>query len=564
MKQQLELEHVQTEKLEELDRMKSRFFANISHEFRTPLTLILGPLGKLRSQISGGAKKDLDMMQRNAKRLQNLINQLLSLSKLESGKMKLQAQEVNIVYLVNRYMQSFESLAKQKNIKFKFSSSEENILLFVDRDKIEKILYNLLSNAFKFTGEGGLIEVAVCSRQLAKKSRQYAVGNNEAVANCKLQTANFAGQWAEIIVSDTGHGIPLEKLHHIFDRFYQVDDNYTKDQEGTGIGLALTKELVELHHGRIIVESQLEKGTTFTVFLPFGKEHLELKEIVKPVESVNLEDTQEQFIEPHIQEVISDDVTKMEDTKPLLLIVEDNDDLRSYVRSCLTNDYQITEAIDGDVGLQKAIEKIPDLVISDVMMPKMDGMELCRRLKTDERTSHIPIILLTAKAAMEDKLEGLETGADDFLTKPFDPDELLVRIRNLIQLRRKLKEIILKNIGSVNQLTISGITSMDQKFLKKAVEVVEKFISDDKFTVELFGKEMAMSRVQLHRKLTALVEQSASEFIRTIRLNRAAILLKEKSGNIAEIAYDVGFNNPSYFSECFRKQFGKLPSEYIS
>ena len=563
LKQQLELEHVQTEKLEELDRMKSQFFANISHEFRTPLTLILGPLEKLRTQISVGAKKDLDMMQRNARRLQNLINQLLSLSKLESGKMKLQAQEVNIVSLVNRYVQSFESLAKQKNIKFKFSSSEENIQLFVDKDKIEKILYNLLSNAFKFTGEGGRIEVNITPP------------GPPCFAPLKLRESEEGGMkgGVNISISDTGHGIPQEKLEHIFDRFYQVDDNYTKDQEGTGIGLALTKELVELHHGTITVDSTLGRGTTFTVFLPLGKEHLKPEEVIEPAvrrdsygESVkpdDWDDPPDQITEIYDQVATKDDDIEKDETKPLLLMVEDNDDLRSYIRSYLAQDYRIIEAIDGEMGLDKAIEKIPDLIISDVMMPKMDGMQLCRKLKTDERTSHIPIILLTAKAGMEDKLEGLETGADDFLTKPFDPDELLVRIRNLIQQRRKLKEIILKNIGSVNQLSNSGITSMDQTFLKKAVEVVEKYISDAEFTVELFGKEMAMSRVQLHRKLTALVEQPAGDFIRTIRLNKAATLLKEKSGNIAEIAYGVGFSNPSYFSECFRKQFGKLPSEYI-
>nr|NQU91732.1 response regulator [Bacteroidota bacterium] len=489
------------------------------------------------------------MMQRNALRLQNLINQLLSLSKLESGKMKLQAQEVNIVSLVNRYVQSFESLAKQKNIEFMFNSSEANIPLFVDRDKIEKILYNLLSNAFKFTDEGGLIEVVVGSGS----------------------SSGSATDFVEIKISDTGHGIPPEKFEHIFDRFYQADDSFAKDHEGTGIGLALTKELVELHHGKITVESRLGKGTAFTVFLPVGRDHLKPEEIVvrddsfgESVKSVEFIDQVKQTTEPNIQEMLSDDDSEKDDTKPLLLIVEDNDDLRSYIRSYLTSDYRISEAIDGKIGLEKAIGKIPDLVISDVMMPKMDGMEFTRRLKADERTSHIPVILLTAKAAMEDKLEGLETGADDFLTKPFDTDELLVRIRNLILQRRKLKEIILKNIGSVSQLSNSGVNSMDQKFLEKAIQVVERYISDAEFSVELFGKEMAMSRVQLHRKLTALVEQPAGEFIRTIRLNKAAILLKEKSGNIAEIAYGVGFNNPSYFSECFRKQFGKLPSEYIS
>ncbi len=535
----LALEQVQTEKLEELDRTKSRFFANISHEFRTPLTLILGPMEKLRTQISDGAKKDLDMMLRNARRLQNLINQLLSLSKLESGKIKLQAGEVNIVSLVKRYSQSFESLAKQKKIEFIFNSSETNIPLFVDRDKIEKILYNLLSNAFKFTGEEGRIVVSV--------------------------TPLEGGRGVNISISDTGRGLPPDQLERIFDRFYQADNNYAKDQEGTGIGLALTKELVELHYGKITAESQMDVGTTFTVFLPMGKEHLkpnDLVESVKQVKSVNWENQQEQFAESYIQETITDDNIENEDSKPLLLIVEDNDDLRSYVRSYLTDNYLITEAIDGEMGLEKAIERIPDLVISDVMMPKMDGIELTERLKEDERTSHIPVILLTAKAAREDKLEGLQTGADDFLTKPFDPQELLIRISNLIGQREKLKEKYKSRFVFAEARESDEPMSSDDKFLRKASHFIEQNLADSDLNVERFAQQMAMSQSQLYRKLKALTDLSPNEMIRSVRLQRAANLLLHHSGNIAEIAYEVGFNNPSYFSECFQKQFGKLPSEY--
>lgn len=582
----LELEEVQTEKLEELDRMKSRFFANISHEFRTPLTLILGPIEKLKSYIKDKEpEEDLNIMQRNAQRLQNLINQLLSLSKLESGKMKLLAHKVNIVSLVNEYVQSFESLAKQKNIEYKFKSSEEKILLFVDREKIEKILYNLLSNAFKFTGEGGKIEVAVSSEQSAVNSQQSSVHSpqssvdGEVSADCQLTTADFEGPFVSLSISDTGPGIPPNKLTHIFDRFYQADDNYTKDQEGSGIGLALTKELVELHHGKIIVKSLLDMGTTFTVFLPLGKDHLNSDEMpgsyspngyrdreVKTADTENFRDDSEieQILESNDQEVLIDDDTEKEDSKPLLLIVEDNDDLRSYIRSYLTDDYRIIEAIDGEMGLEKSIEKIPDLVISDVMMPKMDGMEFCNKLKTDERTSHIPIILLTAKAAMEDKLEGLETGADDFLTKPFDPKELQVRIRNLIVQRSKLKEQFIRELDITGQMTSKDILSMDRQFLQKAKNIVEENMSDFDFNIENFAEKMCLSRVQLHRKLKALINRPAGEFLRIIRLNHAAGLIRSKSGNITQITFEVGFNNLSYFSKCFKEQFGMLPSEYAN
>jgi signal transduction histidine kinase/DNA-binding response OmpR family regulator len=545
LRQELELEHVEAEKLKELDTMKSRFFANISHEFRTPLTLILGPLEKIRTQITDEAQKDLDIMHRNARRLQILINQLLSLSKLESGQMKLHTREENIVALVNGYIQSFESLAKQKNIDLSFTSLEKKVQLFVDKEKMEKILSNLLSNALKFTGEGGRIEVTVSSQQIE----------------------DLPGKWVRLIVSDTGRGILPDKLEHIFDRFYQADDSYTKDQEGTGIGLALTQELVELHHGKITVESESDKGTTLTVLLPLGKEHLKPEEIEDTDsdwdgEFVDWEDPGEQIVESGIHESLPDEDPEKEGSKPLLLIVEDNDDLRLYIRSYLAKDYSISEAIDGEMGLEKAIKNIPDLVISDVMMPKMDGYQLCRKLKTDERTSHIPVILLTAKASMEDKLEGLETGADDFLIKPFDQQELLLRIKNLIHQRRKLQQLFAGNISSIGELSDISITSMDKIFIQKSIEVVEKNISDANFSMEQFGQGMNMSRMQLHRKMRALVDQSPGEFIRTIRLNWAAILLKEKTANIAEIAYDVGFSNPSYFSECFRNQFGKLPSEY--
>jgi len=548
----LALEHVQTEKLEELDRMKSRFFANISHEFRTPLTLILGPLDKIKAQISTEAKKDLDIMQRNAKRLQNLINQLLSLSKLESGQMRLQAGEVNIVSLINGYVQSFESLAKLKKIEFKFNSAEEFIPLFVDKEKIEKILYNLLSNAFKFTGEGGRIEVLVTP--LNPPSR----GDKAESQISPLE----GGRGVNISISDTGRGIPPDKLEHIFDRFYQTDDNYTKDQEGTGIGLALTKELVELHHGTINVVSKLGKGTTFTVFLPMGKEHLKAEELVDHVEPGSWENPPDQITEQQYQESLIDDDELIKDSKPLLLIVEDNDDLRSYVRSYLTDDYLIIEAIDGEMGLEKAIEKIPDLVISDVMMPKMDGYELCKKLKADDRTNHIPVILLTAKAAMEDKLEGLETEADDFLTKPFDPQELLVRIGNLIRQRKKLQEKYKGRFVFTEINEKEEIISADEKFLKNAGQFVEQNLSDPELSVESFAQQMAMSQSQLYRKLKGVIDLSPNEFIRSLRLQRAAQLLLKRTGNVAEIAYEVGFNNPSYFSECFQKQFGKLPSEY--
>jgi len=547
----LTLKKMESDKLKELDKMKSRFFANISHEFRTPLTLILGPLEKFRSKNKDQeSQTDLNLMQRNALRLQNLINQLLSLSKLESGKMKLKVKKEDIVSLSKGYTQSFESLAKQKNIKLEFKSDQENILVYLDQDKYEKILFNLISNAFKYTGSGGTITV-----QVGRSSIQNSI---------------------QVSVSDTGSGVDSKKLPNIFDRFYQADDNNTKYQEGTGIGLALAKELVELHHGTITVESEPDKGTTFTLTLPIGKDHFNPEDFISVDEQEEKEGDSIIMVEQEgYPDIISetqgsdedDDILIQEDAKPLLLIVEDNQDMRYYIRSNISGDFRLTEAEDGEHGYAKAIEKVPDLIISDVMMPKMDGIELCRKLKTDERTSHIPVILLTARASMEDRLEGLETGADDFLTKPFDQQELIVRVRNLILQRKKLQEKFKQNakqlgLAQVLNLPESGLNSIDQKFLNKAFEIVNKHMEDEEFTAETFRNEIAMSKTQLHRKLSSLLGQSASVFIRSIKLKKAAELLKSKAGNVTEIALQLGFSNPSYFSKCFKDEFGVNPSDY--
>ncbi|MBC8319830.1 MAG: response regulator [Bacteroidetes bacterium] len=543
LKKQLEVEYLEKEKLSELASMKSRFFANVSHEFRTPLTLILGPLRNLKKEVvSDKGKKDLSIIQRNSIRLQQLINQLLNLSKLESGKMKLQVQKLDVIQLVNRYTQNFESLATQKKIILKYLHDEDAIFVWIDTDKIEKILYNLLSNAFKFTPKGGSITIRI---SMAAKD-------------------NINKKEVHISISDTGMGIRKDQLPHVFDRFYQASASHKSDLEGSGIGLALAKELVELHHGKISVSSQEGIGSVFNIFLPMGDEHLEDGDkLMLPKQIDNQEVIEEIIAESH--EPDSDNHKEILQSKPILLIVEDNSDLRLYIRGHLEEDYNIVEAFNGKLGFSQAIEIIPDLILSDVMMPEMDGYELCSIIKTDERTSHIPLILLTARVAQESKIEGLETGADDFLTKPFDPEELRIRIRNLINQRKSLKEKYIRDVrlkeiheGSENEVHIS----IDQKFLLRARETVKKYLSDDSFDIAVFSSEMNLSRTQLHRKLRALIDQSATEFIRTVRLNEASVLLRHKTGNISEIALEVGFSNPGYFAECFKKQFGILPSQY--
>jgi len=546
IRNELKMKSFETQKLQEIDSLKSRFFANISHEFRTPLTLILGPISKMFEKAKDQeTKQELNMMQRNAQRLQRLINQLLDLSKIEAGKMTLQARPENIVALLNRIVQSFESQAKLKGIELKFQSAQDYIIAYIDQDKIENIFYNLLSNALKFTPEGGIV-------------------------SCKIQFVNLKSKIV-ISVTDTGIGIPPDRLDKIFNRFYQVDDSYTREHEGSGIGLALTKELVDLHHGKIVVQSELNKGTTFTVYLPLEKAHLKPEEIVAEtlVEEIKPEISKLEFEEPpEGSKSARSDLRPSRGLPepyyrkalPIVLIVEDNRDMRSYMQDCLASDYRVIEAVDGEDGLHRAIDKIPDLIISDVMMPKMDGFELCGRLKSDERTSHIPIILLTARASAESKIKGLELGADDYLIKPFDRTELLVRAKNLTEQRRKLREKFSRDIFlHPSEIAVS---SYDQRFLRRAMEIIEQHLSNPDFDITTLTREVGMSRMQLHRKLLALTNKSANNFIRSLRLKRAAELLRQHYGNVAQIAYEVGFNNPSYFAECFRKQFGKLPSEY--
>src|SRR4030066_2605607 len=371
-----------------------------------------------------------------------------------------------------------------------------------------------------------------------------------------------------IKIHDTGIGIPKEKLPKIFDRFYQVDGSHTREQEGTGIGLSLTKELVELHKGTIEVESEAGKGTTVTISIPLGKEHLKPEEICeKEADKDKDYDKEEDELVVDVEEEIQrKDHEKIgfkifeKESLPILLIVEDNSDVRNYIKNNLNKDYRILEAVDGEDGWNKSVEQIPDLIVSDVMMPKMDGFKLCEKRKTDERTSHIPVILLTAKAASSDKIEGFETGADDYIMKPFEPDELRARIKNLIEQRKRLHKHFQSR--GMFELNHTEITSIDKKFLNKAFGLLHQNISDTSFNVETFGEKMGMSRSVLYKKIVSLVGEPPVEFIRRIRLNYAKELIEKKFGNLSEIALEAGFNNPAYFSECFKKQFGITPSQY--
>jgi CheY-like chemotaxis protein/AraC-like DNA-binding protein len=518
-------------------------------------------------------RKELKTAVRYAGKLQILINNILDIAKLESGKMQLQTSETDIVKLLNNYVQSFESLAKQKKISLIFTAENKKINAWIDRDKFEQIINNLLSNAFKYTDSGGKITVRVDSKQLTVDKDNSASRQLACPELVEGSTVNLPEKHIVISVSDTGPGIEKDRLPHIFDRFYRAEEDSNNFTEGTGIGLTLAKELVKMHHGRISVESDAGKGTTFTVILPLGKDHLREDEISAEEEKstihpIPVAGQSPAFTSPGMAKKVSKEL-RNKTGNPLLLIVEDNADMRAYIREYFEHDFRILEAVDGFDGLEQAISTIPDIIISDVMMPEMDGNTFCRKVKSDERTSHIPVIMLTARASAEDKIEGLETGADDYLAKPFDQKELQVRVNNLVMQRQRLREKFVADFWNEKRIPTlmipsSGLTGMDKDFLKRSLGIINKHLSEPDFNVNRFSEEMAMSRQALHRKIRALIGQSATEFIRFVRLNRAAELLAQKSGTVSEIAYDVGFGSQSYFTRSFCKLFGQSPSAYMN
>ncbi|KAF0132072.1 MAG: guanylate cyclase [Bacteroidetes bacterium] len=535
LRNQLKLEKIKSDSLRNLDQMKSQFYTNISHEFRTPLTLILGQIESVMSSgIDNREKGKLQVANRNSRRLLKLINELLDLSKLEAGSMVLNAENNNIVSFLKNLLFSFESLATDKKIAIKFESVSDTIIVLFDTDKMEKVFYNLISNAFKFTPENGEIKVKV------------GFTNDGSI---------------EISVKDSGCGIPEDKLENIFDRFYQVDGSNTREHEGTGIGLALAKELVLLHNGKIKVLSAVGIGAEFIVTLPVKT----VNKNTTPVLGKSSEETKTYSVYAELDEeqpIYADifETQQLKDAKKIVLIVEDNDDVRTYIREQIEDDYQTFEAPQGELGLKIAQEKIPDLIITDVMMPKMDGFEFCKAIRLDEKTSHIPMIMLTAKSSLDDKITGLESGVDAYLTKPFSAKELKATLVNLLQQRLQLRKQFSKSV--VIKPSEVSVVSADQVFLEKIVRTIESNFGDEQFSVEILAKNANMSVTQLSRKLNALIDQPPGQLIRTFRLQRAADLLKQKAGSVSEICYIVGFSDNAYFSRAFKKQFGCSPSEY--
>jgi signal transduction histidine kinase/DNA-binding response OmpR family regulator len=513
-------------KLRELDQIKSRFFTNVSHEFRTPLSLILGPLEeKLAKTNDQNDKETFLLMQRNASRLQNLINQLLDLSRIEAGSMELHLEEGDPVSALRLISGTFSSLAERKRITFTQEISNETPIGYFDRDKIEKIVTNLLSNAFKFTPEGGKVYFKAT------------------IVNDKLV----------VEVRDSGIGIAPEKIDFIFNRFYQTDDSITRVSEGSGIGLALTKELTELHRGTLTVSSVKDFGSVFTLTLPISRaayNDLPIKE--KKKETITTLNDLQRHTEAAFDE---------NDTRPIVLIAEDNEDMRHFTAGLLKEHYRIVTAVNGKEALKQAQILVPDLVISDWMMPEMDGRTLCENLKIKDTTSHIPVLMLTARADQSSKLEGLETGADDYLVKPFHTQELVVRVQNLIEQRKRLRAIFSREM--ILKPKEISLPSRDAEFLSNVISILEKRYSDSSFGVEEFAQSANMSRMQLHRKLKALTDESPGDFLRHFRLERSRQFLSVPGTSVSDVCFKVGFNNVPNFSRAFKDEFGMTPTEFI-
>ncbi|WP_343853471.1 hybrid sensor histidine kinase/response regulator transcription factor [Algoriphagus jejuensis] len=540
LRHQLEMETREFMYQKELNQQKLQFFTNISHEFRTPLTLISAPLDKLISEYKGPSAvfRQLQVIKKNTDHLFKLINELMDFRKLENKQMKLQAAEGNIVKFAKEIFLSFSQQAKLYELDYQFTTSQEDIQVYFDRDKLEKVLYNLISNAFKYTPSGGKIEVSVM----------------------------LEGAKVQIHVQDSGIGIPAEHLDKIFDRFYEVpsNENKSKFKKGSGIGLAIAKNVMELHKGQLKVFSEEGKGSDFVMEMSLGRDYLSDEEIIAPF--LNSEDISNYAI-PEVENPNnlldgSEEHISPPADAPKVFIVEDNPEIGAFVQSVLSKDYNTVLIENGALGYKHAISDQPDLIISDVMMPVMDGIEFCEKVKSDIRTSHIPFILLTARTSLVYKYDGLESGADEFLNKPFDFRELLLKCRNILNTHEKLRKRIAES-GEFISSEVS-VNSRDEEMMKNAIQIIKDNLSNEFFDIQHLCEELGISRSLLFTKFKAWTNQTPKDFILTLKMKKAASLIEQNKTNIAEVGYILGFKDPNYFSKAFKKHFGMSPSSYSS
>lgn len=542
LKNQLLVEKVQRENEENLHQLKLRIFTNISHEFRTPLTLILSPLEFIMAKKNHDkdTREHLEMIRRNANRLRMLINQIIDFRRFELGKIEYNPVRTDLIRLCRDICIHFESYAVDKSVSFRMDSLFSCMEMNLDPEKLDKVIFNLISNAFKYTPDGGSIRLNV-----------YESDANPATTTGFSTNPELSGKVIAIRVSDSGPGVPDDDIPKLFDRFYRSGNGML---QGTGIGLHLCSEYTRLHKGAITVENLPEKGLAVTVLLPVMPDEVNSGTIKKTSKR-----WEAQRADVNIEEDMRENRKKLTHS---ILVIEDNLDMQRQIRILLENDYKVVFASNGKQGLEMAREIYPDLVLSDIIMPEMDGLELCRRLKEDLQTSHIPVILLTALSETDKQVDGLEIGADAYITKPFDNKLLKAQISNLlnsrIRLQKSFKDSEEKWAGDIN------LNQRDKNLIEKSVQIIEKHLLDSGFSVEQLSQKLGVSRSSLHRKMKALTNQSATEFIRYVRLRKAVKLMKEGLLNIDEICYAVGFNSHSYFTQCFKQQFGKTPTEYIT
>ncbi len=540
LKHKLQLEHIANAQNQEINAAKLKFFTNVSHEFRTPLTLITGPLQQLLTDYKGSSVvyKKLLVIESNANHLLQLINRLMDFRKLQHKKFTLESAEGNLIKFLKEIFLSFSEFAKGNGYEYTFETEAEEILVYYDRPKLEQVFYNLISNAFKYTPVGGKINLTV------KKNKDHVI----------------------IEVCDSGPGIPYEYQDKVFERFFEIPDYIKGDavqNTGTGIGLSIAKSIIELHKGDISVLSDSKNGSTFRVSLQLGKAHIADHEIIenfKFSDDIGLYTSQLSSTTNDL--LLSSDQLLMDKDRDVVLIVEDNLPLRNFMKDLLKDIYNVIEAGDGREALQKALKYVPTLIVSDVIMPFMVGTELCAKIKENIKTSHIPVILLTSRTSLLYKFEGLESGADDYISKPFNIKEFKLRIKNLIDANKRLRA----KFGEEQRYTPNEIviSSIDEQLLKKALKIVEDNISNDQFDIITFSTELGVSRTLLFTKIKAWTNFTPNEFIQEIRMKRAVQLLEQGNLNISEIGYQVGFKNPKYFSKCFNKKFGLSPTAYIS
>ncbi len=531
--EKLKLEKIHFEKNEELNRMKIRFFANISHEFRTPLSLILAPLKEIinHESLENSLKSRVEIIHKNANKLFSLVNELMDFTKSGEQRLQMKVQKVDLIAFVTEVYNMFTDEASRRGINYVYTANVEKLDIWIDKSKMEKSISNLISNAFKFIPDHGKISIKTSTE------------------------TNIEQSYAIVTVTDNGKGISPEYIDKIFDRFYQSPEHDNSNISGTGIGLALVKSLVEMHHGTINVRSEKKKETCFTLKIPLGNSHFDSKEIFTESDNGMMNDAA-------IETLVSHDVARKElKNAPILLIVEDSNELRDYLLSILQPKYQVLLASDGLEGLKIARKKIPDLILSDIAMPKLSGIELCSMVKNDMTTSHIPVILLTAKTTTDDVIEGIGTGADTYLTKPFDVKHLLVAIEKTIETRRKLYQRFSQDIYLLPNENFEN--DLDKKFIEEIIKYIDTHASENGITVENLAVHLLMSRTNVYRKIKAITGQTATEYIRSVLLKKALKLLESGKYNISEIAYTVGFSSPGYFTKCFKEQYGKTPSEYL-